>query len=96
MSAESRDAWTRPDRCVQVLTLGGFIFDVSIEQFQMLLDEMAAMGAPSRLLMFEDIYGASCTVRCDAVVGGRETSPEVEDHYSASHDGDDQSWSGDW
>jgi len=88
-----------PERFVQIVTLGGFVFDVSHEQWAMLKDEMknvdefARMPFPARFLSFEDIYGATCDVRPESIVGARETSSDIEATYRETHNG--ESWTGD-
>ncbi len=75
-----------PTEFVQLVALGGWIFDLSPEQASMVRVEMDANPAS---VTFEDIYGAECVVRCAHIVGFRHQTAESAATYKAMHVGED-------
>lgn len=82
--------WKAPDRYVQLVTIGGFVFDISVEQWSMLRLEIPKCTSDHEALEFEDIYGAPCVVRASLIVGGRESTPEACENYKTAHANDDE------
>lgn len=84
-------AWETPESYVQIVTLGGWLFDVSIEQAAMVRTEM--MQTERRwggAIEFEDIYGAPCVVRAESIVGFRTSTPEAVANFKTAHANDDE------
>lgn len=87
MSAE----WKTPEQYVQLVTVGGFVFDISVEQAHMVRSEMTQTeNRWGGGVEFEDIYGAPCVVRADHIVGFRTSTPESCENYKTAHADDDE------
>jgi hypothetical protein len=84
--------WKAPDGFIQLVTVGGWVFDVSFAQSEMIRNELTHQSTP--FMQFEDIYGAECWVRGSTVVGFRAATQESADNYRIAHANEDEgeSW----
>lgn len=74
---------------VQILVEGGYVFDVSVDEWAKL---RRAIEARIEWLGTTDIYGADCTIRLRSITGARGMSPDIEDAFRAAHPDDDEGW----
>lgn len=76
------------DNYIQIVMVGGWVMDFSVETYQLLNEEIRA---GKEWLNAEDVYGCECWIHVPHIAGARHWTEESRIVYQENHSDEDGS-----